>query len=135
MSIIQCVSVETPYHSIIPIELRKNIAYAILCTKHATRVHNEAPYASHLIHPQTVSDQGFIEYASDTHSDKYGVGRDRILEITNVLRKKCDKFVFYMDRGFSYGMRQALDLAIKNNIPYEYRNLSSGELLLLDKVI
>ena len=135
MSIIQCASVETPYHSNNPIELRKNIAYAILCAKHTTRVYNEAPYVSHLIHTQTISDQGSIEYVSDSYIDKFGVGRDKTLEITNVLRKKCDKFVFYMDRGSSYGMKQAHDLAIKNNIPYEYRNLSDEELLLLDKVI
>ena len=84
--------------------------------------HPEAVYASHLINTQSVSN-GENFYVSDDLKCEYGVGRDMAIEITNSLRMRVDKLVFYIDHGYSSGMMIAKKLGEQYNIPMEERYL------------
>ena len=39
------------------------------------------------------------------------------------MRKRCDKTIFYTDRGWSTGMKFAKEYCIDNNLPYEERTV------------
>ena len=116
------VSVESPYHNDDPVLLKRNINYAIMAVKDACANHGEAPYASHLIHTQLVHN-GEHGYVHDGIVDEYDLGRARVIERTNAIRRRCDKMVFYVDFGWSRGMRDALDFAEANDIPTEERRI------------
>ena len=99
-----------------------------MAVKDATRNYGNAAYASHLLNTQVVY-KGEHCYMSDTEygkeiEDKYGCGRDEVIEITNALRMKADKIVFYIDFVYSRGMLIAKEIAEKNDIPIEERYLS-----------
>lgn len=117
------VSVESPYSNSDPKLLQRNINYAIMACKDCASNYNEAPYASHVIHTQVVSNQGVNGYVNDDCPDKFGLGRDAAIELTNTARRHAQKIVFYTDFGFSGGMQIAKDVAEENGIPTEDRKL------------
>ncbi|MBP7708464.1 hypothetical protein KA107_02170 [Candidatus Pacearchaeota archaeon] len=125
------ISIETPYHNFDERIRQENICYAILCCKHAIREFNEVPYASHLLFTQVVLN-GRHFYVPDNFEDKFGLGRERAIIMTDEIRKRVDKLVFYTDRGFSNGMRHAKELAIREKIPFEERKLP---LVYLEEVL
>lgn len=118
----QFVSIESPYNNADPNLLKRNINYAILAVKDATKNYNNAAYAAHLLNTQYVQD-GEHGYLSDDVRDKFGVGRDKVIEITHLIRLRADKIVFYVDFGYSSGMLAAKELAEKNGILTEERRL------------
>ncbi|MEX0595350.1 MAG: hypothetical protein WD512_02540 [Candidatus Paceibacterota bacterium] len=116
------VSVESPYNNTDPALLQRNINYAILAVKDCSKNYNNEEYAAKLLNTQYVK-AGKHDYISDNVHDEFGVGRDRIIELTHAIRLKADKIVFYIDFGYSSGMLAAKDLANKHNIPCEERYL------------
>jgi hypothetical protein len=116
------VSLESPFSNPDPKLLKRNICYGYLCAKDIARNFNEAVYASHLIHTPRVSN-GIHAFADDDVEDKFGVGRDNILKLTNAARAKTDAIVFYIDFGMTQGMKFAEMFAKARGIPCEYRRL------------
>jgi len=116
------VSVESPYSNQDPAILKRNINYAIMAVKDSSTNYGNAAYASHLLNTQCV-DKGEHSYVSDDVHDKFGCGRDKVITITNALRAKADKIVFYIDFGYSRGMLIAKEIAETNGIPMEERKL------------
>ena len=104
------VSVESPYHNTNQDILNRNINYAILAVKNETRSGNAA-YASHLLNTQYV-DNGKHFYINDDVHDRFDCSREEVIRITNELRLKADKLVFYIDFGYSNGMITAKNLAM-----------------------
>ena len=119
---IDVVSIESPYNNKNPKILKRNINYAIVAVKDATRNHRNAAYASHLLNTQYV-EGGNHFYISDDTNDKFDCDRDTVIDITNSLRMKADKIVFYIDFGYSNGMLWAKSLAEEYGIPIEERKL------------
>ena len=116
------VSIESPYHNTNPIILQKNINYAIMAMKDSAKNYNEIPYLSHLLLTQVVINGNYM-YTNDNIIDHFGIGRDNAINLTNELRKRVDKIVFYIDFGYSNGMNIAKQIAIDNNILTEERYL------------
>ena len=93
-----------------------------MALKDATKNYGEAAYASHLLNTQYVK-HGEHGYLSDDVKCEFGVGREQAILITDSMRLKADKIVFYIDFGYSNGMLSAKRLAEKHKIPYEERLL------------
>jgi hypothetical protein len=137
MNNIKFVSIETPYNSIYPWKVIRNIQYAIQANKHATLSKKYATWVPHLCNTQFVI-LGMNGYIGDSigsyflklfPNSSYGIGREKTLEITNNIRgKKIDKILVYDDFGISSGMQTAIDIAEKNDIPIEYRKLPKNML-------
>jgi len=89
-----------------------NIEYARACLHDCLVRHNEAPYASHLLYTQP----GVL---NDDIPNERELGIRAGLELT----KHADTRVFYLDRGFSGGMRWALTYALEINQRCEVRTL------------
>jgi len=122
MPLTKKVSIESPYNNKDPKLLTRNINYAIMAMKDACLNYKEAPYLSHLLNTQCVVD-GQYKYVSDDVVDKYGSGRDQVIEMINSIRLIMDAIVFYIDFGYSSGMLVAKKLAEDNCIPIEERKL------------
>ena len=116
------VSIESPYNNKDPKILKRNINYAILSLKDATRNYGNAAYASHLLNTQYV-ENGEHRYIDDDTEDKYDCDRETVIEITNTFRRMMDKIVFYIDFGYSSGMLAAVRFAKEHKIPIEERTL------------
>lgn len=123
------ISIESPYSGKTHQEVIRNVCYALLAVKDAAMNHDEASYASHLLHTQLVFN-GRPYYVGDwickfpsALSHFHGLDRKRVLELTNEARKKVDRIVFYTDLGFTPGMEHARQLAEKEGIPTEERKL------------
>lgn len=85
------VVIESPYAG----DVERNVAYARAAMKDSL-ARGEAPLASHLLYPGVLDD---------------GIGNERALGIAAGLRlgSRCDSVAFYVDLGWSGGMRSALD--------------------------
>lgn len=129
------VSIESPYRASTLKLQQEHICYAILACKHASKFHNEAPFASHLILTQSVDHNGGSFYCSDDQPDPHdlGLGREGAINITHAARLKCDKIVLYTDYGISNGMKAAVDIAENISIPIEHRTLPPEMLALCKK--
>jgi len=125
------VSIESPYNSIYPWYLIRNIQYAIQCNTHAASL-GDVTWTPHLCNTQFVK-YGFKGYISDTlsilskfdkTSNKYFIDRDNTLYLTNQIRQtKIDCVICYTDYGISSGMNEAINAAKNANIDIEYRKL------------
>lgn len=98
------VVIESPYAGLY---LARNLRYA----KRALRdsfSRNEAPYASHLLYPQVISEEN-----------------ERRLALTAAQEfvKHADLLAVYTDNGISPGMEEAIRVAQENNVKIEYRRL------------
>lgn len=71
----------------------------------------EAPFASHLNYTQP----GVLNDLNHTE-------RMAGIEAGFAIAQKLEKSVFYIDRGFSTGMRYGLTNALENNRPIEFRS-------------
>jgi|APSaa5957512493_1039668.scaffolds.fasta_scaffold89195_2 hypothetical protein len=130
------ISMESPFSNPDHKLLKRNICYGLLAVKDAALNYNEVSYAPHLLHTQLVykGNHYYVDDAickSDKLGDFFGVGRERILEMTNCVRKKADKIVFYTDFGMTNGMKFAEKFAIDNDIFIEKRKLPKEMLKLL----
>lgn len=125
------VSIESPYNSLYPWTLVRNIQYAIMSTAHATRS-GDVCWTPHICNTQHVR-CGFSGYVGDTMSviaqavlgdGGFGTSREFVIAQTNHIRAtKVDTVVCYVDFGVSSGMQSAIDTANENGVPIEYRKL------------
>jgi hypothetical protein len=92
-------------------DVEKNIAYARACVADCLR-RGEAAIASHLLYTQP----GILD---DTKPEERKLG----IEAGFTWNILAETIVVYQDRGMSRGMNAGIELAQKNGIPVEYRNL------------
>lgn len=98
------VIIESPYAG----DVEQNLVYARACLRDSLE-RGEAPIASHLLYtqPNVLDDNVPIERL-------WGIDAGR---------RVADLHAFYVDRGWSIGMRAAQVFCIDNNKPYEIRSL------------
>lgn len=89
-----------------------NVAYARAAMHDCLVNHGQAPYASHLLYTQP----GVLD---DDVEEERNLGIQAGLEIG----RKADLRIFYLDRGFSGGMRWALKFALEIGQECEVRRL------------
>lgn len=100
------VVIESPYAG----DISRNLEYARECMRDSLE-RGEAPYASHLLYTQVLDDM---------------VDEERQLGIQAGFKWKhlpSVTTVFYLDRGWSKGMRQAMSYCVSHRLPYELRSL------------
>lgn len=90
--------------------VKANIAYAHQCAKNCI-LRGESPIASHLLYTQ---------FLDDTNPTERELG----IALGLAWRRAADCSVFYIDHGWSTGMRAALESAKRLNLPWELRALS-----------
>jgi len=107
--------IESPYSG----QIDRNIRYLALCGFDAAIKYDEVAYASHGLmtqHPR--AKQLFVS------DDKWDVlTREKAIEMSQRIRHRCDKTVFYVDLGWSSGMKAAKEYCIQNNLIFEKRKL------------
>ena len=101
------VIIESPYAG----DIEKNLWYARKCLKDSLN-RNEAPIASHLLYTQ----KGVL-------NDEIPEERQLGIEAGLAWGKVAEAHIFYIDFGYSRGMKYAEANAKKNNIPIEYRKI------------
>lgn len=99
------VVIESPYAG----DVERNLRYARACLLDSLR-RGEAPIASHLLYTQVLDDTVPEERA-------LGIGAGLIWG------KQADAAIFYVDLGWSPGMREAWQFAVENGIPLEERRI------------
>lgn len=100
----------------------QNIAYAQRSMVDS-RLRGEIPLVSHLLWTQHhLCPQHFVE---DIDEKYFVVGREKSLEDIKTLRRMTGKVIFYLDYGWSSGMKAGLEHCQKENIPYETRTLGN----------
>jgi len=99
------VILESPYAG----NIERNVKYARACLKDSL-LRNEAPIASHLLYTQVFDDS---------------ISSERMIGINAGLAWKevAEKHVFYIDYGYSEGMKYAKRYATENNIEIEERKI------------
>lgn len=99
--------IESPYAG----DIERNVRYARACIRDSLSK-GEAPIASHLLYTQ----EGIL---NDEILEERQLGIDAGLAWKNV----AEKHVFYIDYGYSNGMKYAKQYATDNNIEVEERKL------------
>jgi len=99
------VILESPYAGFV----QRNIEYARACMLDSLK-RGEAPILSHLLYTQVLDDT---------------IPEQRIMGIDAGLAWKCvaEKHVFYIDYGYSSGMKYALEYAKEHQIETEERTI------------
>lgn len=116
------VMIESPYSG----DIDRNVRYLLLCMTDAGLLHNELPYASHCYMTQHPRCKNF--YVSD-YDKKWDVWtRETAIESSQRMRHRCDKTVFYTDRGWSRGMQAAKAYCQSHGLPFEERRLHTEAL-------
>lgn len=90
-------------------ELITNISYAILALKDCLK-RNESPYASHLLLTRVLDDENPEE-------------REKGLKASHEWLYVADLVVFYVDYGYSEGMKRSLEICKKAGLKYEERRI------------
>lgn len=102
------VIIESPHAG----DFERNVEYAQLCM-HDALMRNEAPYASHLLYTQP-----------NVLNDEVPKERQRGIEAGFAWKHMPGVLtVFYVDYGWSTGMKMALDYCQENNLPFTVRNI------------
>jgi hypothetical protein len=116
------VVIESPYSG----DVDRNIRYLNLAMADSSVLYNEAPYASHSYMTQHGRASKF--FVSD-YDDKWTVlSRDGAIKVSDTIRKRADLAVFYVDRGWSSGMKAAVQFYKDNGISYIERTVNRDEL-------
>ena len=102
------VILESPYAG----NIEQNLIYARRAVKDSL-LRGESPIASHLLYTQ----KGILD---DSIPEERALGIDAGLAWKSV----ADKHVFYIDYGYSTGMKYALEAAKKNNSVIEARTIN-----------
>lgn len=110
------IHIESPYRGVNGIESRKNRAY-IKQAIYDCIDRKEVPYAAHLFYTQVYDD-----YVKEE--------REKGMKLGFWMMLKMDIVAFYLDRGFSQGMKLGLDFAIKNGKVIEYRFIQGNRKVL-----
>jgi len=85
-------------------------------------LHGEMPVASHAYMTQHPRAKNY--FVSD-YADKWDVfTRDQAIARAQALRHMCSKTIFYVDRGWSMGMKAAKEYCQTHNLPFEERTLN-----------
>lgn len=84
--------IESPYSG----DVEENVKYARRAVRHSLML-GEAPFASHLLYTQ----EGILD---DTKNEERGMG----IHIGWRVGEHANRVAFYVDRGWSFGMRAAL---------------------------
>jgi len=103
------VIVESPYSG----DIERNLAYARACLRDCFD-RGEVPYASHLLYTQ----EGVLD-------DNIGAERLRGIQAGYFFWSSARKIVFYIDLGWSTGMRAAWNRAAATGMDVEERWLGS----------
>lgn len=102
------VIVESPFAG----DVDNNIKYAQLCVRDCL-LRGESPFASHLLYTQ-----------DNILNDEVLEERELGIKAGFTYKHLPDTItIFYMDRGMSKGMQQAMDYVIKHNLPWGERLL------------
>lgn len=116
------VMIESPYSG----DIDRNVRYLQLAMADAMLNHNECPYASHI--GMTMHARASKYYCSD-YDEKWNLlTREQAIRLSHNIRHRCDFTVFYVDRGWSTGMKAALEYCTKNQLPYEIRSIDTYHL-------
>ncbi len=108
------VLIETPYSG----DIEGNIAFCRKCMLDSWKK-KEIPIATHLLWTNFHGD-----FVADDDKDNTVMGREWALQCGDMLRhKKTDLVVFYIDKGWSSGMKHAMEQCLRRNIPREIRYL------------
>jgi hypothetical protein len=110
---IPVVFLESPYSG----DIKANVEYALACATHSYMVKGECPIALHLL--LTKLPHG--EFVPDNTPELKG--REHGLQCCRATRQKCDKVVFYIDKGMSPGMLRAREECIEDGCEFELRYL------------
>ncbi len=103
------VVIESPYAG----NVEGNLHYLHECI-HECAFRGDSPYASHLM--LTIA-------LDDNHASERALG----IELGLMWRRKADMRIFYIDRGWSTGMRAARALYDEERLPYELRELGQED--------
>jgi hypothetical protein len=114
--------IESPYSG----DIDRNIRYLALCSFDAGILHDECPYASHASMTQHPRSKNMFVSDYDKKWDVFT--RDKAIHMSQRMRKRCDKTVFYIDLGWSNGMKEAIKYCEKNGLPYEERKIDVSKL-------
>lgn len=109
------VIIESPYAASQGRTVEQNIDYAKACIRDSL-MRGESPYASHLLYTQ----EGILD---DLTPSERKIG----IEAGFKWRDVSELTIFYIDHGYSDGMRLGLQDCISKNKPYEIRRLFKGE--------
>lgn len=113
------VMVESPYSG----DIDRNVRYLQLCMAECGVLHNELPYASHAI--MTQHSRCKNHYVSDYNKKWNVLTRDYAIKVSQRMRHRCDRTVFYIDRGWSTGMKAAKLYCQTHGLPFEERQLNA----------
>jgi hypothetical protein len=116
------VILESPYSG----DIQANMDY-LDCCMHDCKMRGEGALATHLLYTKTP----FYGHAADSPPDGMTAGRVWCCKLgTEGWRKIASKAVFYMDRGMSRGMQDALTYYRSIDFPVEFRkfNLTNQDL-------
>lgn len=107
--------VESPYSG----DIEANVEYARQAMHHQMLL-DRAPFLSHLLYTQHPK-AGFVHDDDEEHKH---VGRERAIEMANRFRHVPGMItVFYIDRGWSRGMVDALHYCKKHVLPFEIASI------------
>jgi len=109
------VVIESPFAAPTEDGIQENVTYARMCMKDCLN-RGEAPIASHLVYTQP----GILR-------DEVPEDRKLGIEAGFVWGKCAEKVVFYIDRGWSRGMKTALKFWKEQGIETEIRSLINKE--------
>jgi hypothetical protein len=116
------IMIESPYSG----DIDRNIRYLALCSFDASVLYDECPYASHACMTQHPRKKDF--FVSDYDKKWDVLTRDQAIHMSQRMRSRCDKTVFYADLGWSSGMKAAREYCIKYKLPYEERWVNVNKL-------
>lgn len=104
------VIIESPYAG----EIELNVAYARAAMRDSI-LRGEHPIASHLLYTQP----GILD-------DSIPEERERGIAAGLAWRDVAERAVFYLDRGWSCGMKSALEIYEREGFPFESRSLEGA---------
>lgn len=116
------VMIESPYSG----DIDRNIRYLNIAITESKLLYGECPYAGHAYLTQHARNKD--HFCSNSNKKWSVLGRDVSVERCNIIRHRCDKTVFYTDRGWNTGMKLAKEYCEKNNLPYEERQVNVDKL-------
>ncbi len=107
---------ETPYSG----DVDRNLRYLMLCGFESFQ-RGAMPVATHSF--MTAHPAALHFFVSDYAKEWDVFSREEAIERGTVLRRRCDRTVFYVDLGMSRGMTAAMQYCKANNLPFEVRKL------------
>jgi len=111
------VIIESPYRGETTEDTISNIRYGRACLRHSLAL-GEYPFAAHLFYTQPgVLDDSSLEERAQGVAAGYA------------WMETAEKVVFYVDRGMSLEMKDALDVAIHYGLEIEFRRIEAQDCL------